>query len=258
MCESCISAPREVNRRSVVTGLAIAPFAVRSLLRRTPRVRVEDVVLARGLTVRPRDAWADGRYQPRGELTDEDVRFLLVHHTATGNTYSPDGVVDIIRGVYNAQTNDKGWPDTCYNFLIDRFGTVWEGRAGSLAGPVTADATGGSQGFAQLVCLIGDFTAVSPSAEQLASLRLTLAWLADRHKIDTAPDARVTFTSRGSNKWVAGTTVTTPTIIGHREMTFTACPGDTFYPHVRDTLPAEVHALRDVHTIVRFRSRHLS
>ncbi len=37
------------------------------------------------------------------------------------------------------------------------------GPTGALAGPVDADATGGSQGFAQLVCLVGDFTAVLPT-----------------------------------------------------------------------------------------------
>jgi uncharacterized protein with LGFP repeats len=205
---------------------------------------VADVVVAPGLAIRPRASWAGDGYLPKGPLTPEDVKFLLVHHTATGNTYTADGVIDVIHGVYTAQTTDKGWPDTCYNFLIDRFGTVWEGRTGSLAGPVTADATGGSQGFAQLVCLIGDFTSILPSTEQVVSLRLTLAWLADRHNIDTSPDARVTFVSRGSNKWPAGATITTPTIVGHREMTFTACPGDTFYPVVRDSIPAEVHALR--------------
>ena len=53
----------------------------------------------------------------------------------------------------------KGWPDVAYNFFIDRHGTVWEGRAASLEGPVMPDATGGSQGFAQLCCFVGDHTA---------------------------------------------------------------------------------------------------
>ena len=244
MCESCVSGERRVGRRPFLAGLFAMPIALFGRSRRQARPVVADVVVARGLTIRPRAAWAGDGYLPKGPLTPEDVKFLLVHHTATGNTYTADGVIDIIHGVYNSQTAEKGWPDTCYNFLIDRFGTVWEGRTGSIAGPVTADATGGSQGFAQLVCLIGDFTSVLPSAEQVASLRLTLAWLADRDKIDTSPSARVTFVSRGSNKWPAGVTITTPTIVGHREMTATACPGDTFYPVVRDTISAEVHALR--------------
>jgi hypothetical protein len=192
------------------------------------------------LAIRPRAAWAGDGYAAKGPMAPEDVKFLLVHHTATGNTYSADGVIDIIHGVYNSQTTEKGWPDTCYNFLIDRFGGVWEGRAGSLDGSVTVDATGGSQGFAQLICLIGDFTSVMPSDEMLASLQKTLAWMAGRFKISTDPAARVTFTSRGSNRWPVGTQITTGTIVGHREMSATACPGDRFYPFVRDSLPGQV------------------
>jgi N-acetylmuramoyl-L-alanine amidase len=244
VCEACVTSDRGVGRRPFLAGLFAMPIALFGRARRPTRPTVADVAVAPGLVIRPRAAWAGDGYLPKGPLTSEDVKFLLVHHTATGNTYTADGVIDIIHGVYNSQTTEKGWPDTCYNFLIDRFGTVWEGRTGSIAGPVTADATGGSQGFAQLVCLIGDFTSVLPSAEQVASLRLTLAWLADRDKIDTAPLARVTFVSRGSNKWPAGVTIITPTIVGHREMTATACPGDAFYPVVRDSIPAEVHALR--------------
>lgn len=244
MCESCVPGERRVGRRPFLSGLLVSPIALLGRTRRPARPAVDDVVVARGLAIRPREAWAGDGYTAKGPMAPEDVKFLLVHHTATGNTYSADGVIDVIHGVYNSQTGEKGWPDTCYNFLIDRFGGVWEGRTGSLAGPVTADATGGSQGFAQLVCLIGDFTSVEPSPQQVASLRLTLAWLADRDRIDTSPDARITFVSRGSNKWPAGATITTPTIVGHREMTQTACPGDTFYPIVRDNLPAEVHALR--------------
>jgi hypothetical protein len=200
----------------------------------------EPVAVADGLLINRREAWAGDKMPPLGPLVGEDVKFLIVHHTATGNTYRPDEAADMVRGVYHAQTTEKGWPDTCYNFLIDRFGGVWEGRAGSLAGAVMVDATGGSQGFAQLVCLIGDFTSVMPSDEILASLQKTLAWMAGRFSISTDPAARVTFTSRGSNRWPVGSEITTGTIVGHREMSATACPGDRFYPFVRDALPVQV------------------
>ena len=91
-----------------------------------------------------------------------------------------------LRKTYAYQTGSgKGWPDVCYEFFVDRDGIVWEGRKGALAGPVVADATGGSQGFAQLVCLIGNFTNILPTPAQQTGLVRTLAWLADRYKIDT-------------------------------------------------------------------------
>lgn len=243
MCEVCGTIG--VSRRAVFGALLGAPLllaAGTNVVAAAPRIALgEPVVMAPGLAIHPRQAWARDDLAPLGPMPAEDVKFLIVHHTATGNRYGPDQGADMVRGVYHAQTTEKGWPDTCYNFLIDRFGTVFEGRAGSLAGSVTVDATGGSQGFAQLICLIGDFTAEMPTDATLAALQKTLAWMAGRFAIATDPAARVSFTSRGSNKWPAGAAVTTPTIVGHREMSATACPGDTFYPFVRDLLPGMVH-----------------
>ncbi len=100
---------------------------------------------------------------------------------------------------------EQAWPDICYHFMIGPDGSVWETRAGSLAGPVVADATGGNQGFAQLVCLIGDFTAQPPTPAAQDSLLRMLIFLADRYDIDTDPAATTTFVSRGSDKFPAGT-----------------------------------------------------
>ena len=71
-----------------------------------------------------------------------------------------------------------------------------------------------------------------------------LAMLADRYAVDTRPDATVSFTSRGSNRWPAGVDVTTSTIAGHRDMSMTACPGDVLYDDVVNRFPTDVTALR--------------
>ena len=115
-----------------------------------------------GLSIYPRSAWG-ADLPPKQPTERETVQFLLVHHTATSNTYA--NARDVIRNVYSWQTSSaKGWRDVCYQFFVGRDGDVWEGRAGALAGPVVADATGGSQGFGQLVCLLGDFTSRQPTA----------------------------------------------------------------------------------------------
>ena len=166
----------------------------------------------------------------------------LVHHTASPSSYR--SARDLIRGTYSFHTSAaKGWPDVCYEFFVGHDGDVWEGRAGSLAGPVVADATGGSQGFAQLVCLLGDFTAAPPTPAALDALTSVLAWLSRRDGIDVAPGASTTFISRGSDKWPAGAVVTTPTIAGHRDMTYTACPGNAMYPLLAP-IREQVHARR--------------
>ena len=141
------------SRRQVLLAGAAAPLLVR-LPRAVPTVALG------GVEVQPRSAWG-ADLMPKGPLAQEaagDVRFLLVHHTASSNSYAEAGVAGLLRGFYGFHTGEKGWPDIAYNFLVDRFGRVWEGRTGSLDAPVKVDATGGSQGFAQLACFIGDHT----------------------------------------------------------------------------------------------------
>jgi N-acetylmuramoyl-L-alanine amidase len=245
MCEHHLTPP--LNRRRVLLGGVVIAAALpwrraTADTSKAPLAAVAPVEVLPGLMVNPRAAWGDD-LPPRRELESEQVKFLLVHHSAT-----PNRAVDarqFIRGVYAFHTGpEKGWADVCYEFFIDPSGGIWEGRAGALDGPIVADATGGSQGFAQLVCLIGDFNATLPNPQMLVSLRKLLAWLADRSGLDTSPGATATFTSRGSQRWSAGTSITTPTINGHRSMSYTECPGDALWQYVSTTLQADVHAER--------------
>jgi N-acetylmuramoyl-L-alanine amidase len=201
------------------------------------------IEVAPGLVVLRRDSWGADLPAPAALPTEApgDVRVLLVHHSASANGYDEAGAVDQIRQFHAQHTGpEKGWPDVAYNFFVDRFGRVWEGRSGSLDGPVIGDATGGNQGFSQLVCLVGDFTSEAPSPEAVDALTRVLAWLAVREGVDVTLGATTSFTSRGSNRWPAGATVDTTTIAGHRDMSQTACPGDAAYARVRGDLPALV------------------
>lgn len=200
-------------------------------------------------TIRPRTDWA-GELGVKGELVPEDdVRFLLVHHTASTNEYRPEDVADQIRGFYQFHTGpDKGWPDVAYNFFVDRYGGIWEGRQGSIDGPVRGDATGGSQGFALLCSLIGNHQEGPVTTEQQAGLVQLLAWLGETYAVDTTPGTLTTFISRGSNRWPVGAEVTTATISGHRDMSTTTCPGDFAYPLLAQEIPSQVSALRPLAT----------
>src|SRR6056297_60253 len=237
MCAECLLPMSRRHAIGLLAGLAVVANSPGPAL----AAATAPVPVAKGLEIMPRAAWAGGR-EPTGPLAPEtDVRFLLVHHTASTNGDDP---VRVMRIAYDFHTGpEKGWPDVAYNFFIDHLGVVWEGRKGSLAGPIEASATGGSQGFAQLVCLLGDFTAQLPTDAALASLNRTLAWLAARSDIQTAPGSTTQFLSRGSNRWTQGAEVTTATISGHRDMSRTACPGDTFYPYLVANVPAAVTVL---------------
>lgn len=205
----------------------------------------QPINIAPGLKIFPRSAWAT-KDQTAGLIKPEpQVRFLLVHHTAGVTNYKIEQVPNQIRQVYGFHTSKaKGWPDVCYNFFVDRFGQVWEGRQGSLNSAVMADATGGSQGFAQLVCLLGNFDESEPTSAMMESCAATLAWLATKYRITVDQSKLVSFTSRGSNRWKVGTIVRARPISGHRDMSATVCPGKFVYPLLENWLPKRVAELQ--------------
>ncbi len=199
--------------------------------------------------IRPRSLWAGSTCPVRGPLPVElagDVRYLLVHHTASpGNSYTSTQVPGLLRGMYWYHTGpEKNWPDIAYNFLVDKYGRIWEGRYGSIQRPVIPSATGGNQGFDQIACFIGNHSTYRPTLAAQDAMVSLLAWLAKRYAVATAPGSTVTFVSRGSNRYPRGTMVTTRTIEGHRRMSLTTCPGDAAYSLVRDSFPASVTSVR--------------
>jgi hypothetical protein len=192
--------------------------------------------------IRRRAEWA-GSLPVKGPLPVEargNTRFLEVHHSVQpGNGYAQAEVPAILRSFYDFHVS-KAWPDIAYNFLVDRFGTIWEGRAGSLDAPVIPSATGGHQGFSQKVCFIGDHRTSAPTALMTDRMVSALARLALRYGIPTAPGSTATFVSRGSGKLPRGTLCTLPTIVGHRAVAVTACPGDAANHQVVHVYPAAV------------------
>lgn len=238
MCESCNLADG-LGRRAVLTGaLGVAGILVAkpALARPNRLLQHPSVTVAPGLNIVSRDSWAENR-PPRGKIQVEtDVRFLLVHHTAEpGNNYGAGDAPALLRSMYDYHTGSaKGWPDIAYNFLIDQFGVVYEGRSGSLTQASVPDATGGSQGFSQLACFIGNLDVRAPTDAARNSMDRVLAYLADRHGVDITPGATTDFVSRGSNRYPPGVTVHSKTVAGHRDMSLTTCPGSFAYAMVED------------------------
>jgi hypothetical protein len=234
---------RPGRRRVIAGGAALVASAVLAGTSRTHRATatVEPVNVAPGLDIVPRDAWGSDLAPTRAIADEDDVRVLLVHHTASPNSWS---AINTMRVAYQTHVRQKGWADVAYNVFVARDGTVYEGRAGSLVRPKEADATGGSQGYSQLVCLLGDYTDEMPPAEARASLVRVLAWMAERSQVDTGRGATCEFVSKGSNKFPSGTSVVSPTIAPHLQMTYTACPGTTFAPEVNSRMMRDVQRQR--------------
>lgn len=197
--------------------------------------------VAPGLDVYPRSGWAGDSRLPTGDLYPEEVSYLIVHHSAGPANRTEAEAIAEMQEIYDYQTGPNlGWADVGYNFFIDSFGRVFEGRNRSLIGAVAPDVYGGNPGFGLSICLLGDFSTELPTPQAQDALTKTLAWLADRHELETGPDAEATFTSRGSSRFPEGAEVTINTISGHRTISDTTCPGNAFRPIVNDELPTLV------------------
>ena len=170
---------------------------------------------------------------PEGPTYSDNVQLAVVHHTAGSNNYGPGDSVQIVRGLYGYATQTLHYCDTHYNFFIDKYGQIFEGRYGGMDKPVLAAHATGANWNTVGIALIGDYSSVAPPAAMMASLQNLITWKFAVHGVDpTRPVSYTTLT--GTDRWAAGTTHVLPAIVGHRDPGQTSCPGQRVY----DQLPA--------------------
>lgn len=179
-----------------------------------------DIHSSRNFEVKPRSSWG-ARAASVGAAPA--AKFGVVHHTAGTNGYSQAAVPGIIRGVQAYHMDANGWSDVGYNFLVDRFGTIWEGRVNSLdVASIGAHAVGFNTGSVG-VSIIGDYSSAQASEAARTAAARIISWVLWRDNQPTS--GSVTVTSGGSSRYAAGQSVTLPRVVGHRDVGHTTCPG---------------------------------
>jgi hypothetical protein len=199
------------------------------------RVRVSAAGSKANAAVTPPPINGRGAWGARAPKTTPTIAPSLkvgfVHHTAGTNDYSADDVPSILRGIQAFHMDTNGWDDIGYNFLVDKFGRIWEGRAGGIDKAVVgAHAEGFNKGSTG-VAVIGTFTTDPPTPDAVGAVSTILGWKLPLHGVD--PSGTSQMTSGGSDKWPAGTVVTLNNVAGHRDAQSTTCPGQFLY----DKLP---------------------
>jgi hypothetical protein len=176
----------------------------------------------------PRSTWGADETIRRGPPSyATDVRFAIVHHTAGKNGYSRAEAAAIVKGIQLFHVKGNGWNDIGYNFLVDRFGTIYEGRHGGIdRNVVGAHALGFNTG-AVGIALLGTYEDTAPSAAAQDAIARLIAWRLDLAHVD--PTSFLTFISGGSERYARGIPVLLSSVSGHRDTGFTACPGDVLY-----------------------------
>jgi flagellar hook assembly protein FlgD len=167
------------------------------------------------------------------------VRLAIVHHTAGSNTYTQAEAPAVVRGIELYHVQGNGWNDIGYNLLVDRFGTVYEGRAGGVdRNVVGAHALGFNTGSVG-IAVLGSYGSAAPSAAAQDALVKVLAWRLDLAHVD--PVSTLTVVSGGSERFPAGIPVFLRAVSGHRDTGLTECPGNALYG-LLDTLAARAAA----------------
>ncbi|MEZ4572605.1 MAG: N-acetylmuramoyl-L-alanine amidase [Thermomicrobiales bacterium] len=192
--------------------------------------RDEEIELIDGFII-PRAGWgADESFRHVGQDPSKpiawppqyrDIERIIVHHTDT--EFGWEDPAAVVRSIYYYHAVLLDWSDIGYNFLIDVYGNVYEGRYGGpgVVGGHALEYNPGSIGIA----LVGDFEDSWPTEEAIDALvRLIRV---------RAPNVDPT----AARDWIDWGDV--PNLCGHGDVINTACPGVDLYtvlPDVRGRL----------------------
>ena len=167
------------------------------------------------------------RNRKKGPKFADNVHIAIVHHTAGTNNYSRSQSAAIVRGIELYHVLGNGWDDIGYNFLVDKYGQVFEGRYGGMDKAVVGAHAMGFNFGAVGVALLGNYNGAGLTAAERASLVQVLAWRLDVAHVD--PLSHVTRVSAGNPEYGKGKPVYLRTISGHRDTYQTSCPGNSVY-----------------------------
>ena len=177
-----------------------------------------------------RAQWGAGNgYRCGGPAYGDGVRAAVLHHTATGNDYAPEDSAAIVRSIYAYHTMTLGWCDIAYNALVDRYGQVFEGRAGGITKDVLGAHTGGFNRDVWGVSMIGDFEDEPPPDITVRTVGRLLGWRLGLDRVNPLDTVRLKSAGGSNTIFPAGEVPVLPEIFAHRDVGNTECPGAAGY-----------------------------
>ncbi len=234
-----------ITRRSLIAAAAaiaadgaVRPYRALAQLVATGSSSVALPHVTSGLQAGPgqppivaRGAWARGNAHPRVAPEYGAVRLAFVHHTENPDGYSAAEVPAMLRSIFAFHRYTHGWNDIGYNFVIDRFGRIFEARAGGIDEPVIGAQAGGYNAHSTGIAVLGTYGSRRISSAARTALEHLLAWKLSLHgaPIEGRVTVRVTPGGAVYSRFPANMPVSLPRVAGHRDADSTDCPGDAFY-----------------------------
>lgn len=199
----------------------------------------------------PRESWmgaGEEKYTTWDDEYSSRLDAMYVHHTAGSNSYTASDGAKIVRGIYSYHAKSLKWGDIGYQFLVDKYGNIFEGRHDAIeALPVGAQAGGYNSGTIG-VSAIGNYQTAQPTTKLVEGITKVLAWKAYENDLDARATVKLLTGSASTNslKYAIGSWVSVPTILGHKDTNATACPGVYLYSQmnsIRASVAKRVDAL---------------
>ncbi|MFG2027229.1 N-acetylmuramoyl-L-alanine amidase [Streptomyces sp. NPDC048825] len=222
----------------------LAPLGATTIPELTRKQTQEDLLATRGIEAaqgaatnpyigpRPRivtrRGWgADERLRERHFSYTKSVRAAFVHHSASGNNYRCSQAASVIRSIYRYHVQSSGWRDIGYNFLVDKCGNIYEGRAGGVTKPVKGAHTLGFNSNSMGIAVLGSFNGTNPPGAAVQGVARLTAWKLGLYGAN--PAGKTYLKSGGGNLFRKGKNVRLNVISGHRDGFATECPGARLY-----------------------------
>ncbi len=182
----------------------------------------------------PRSGWGGDGVIPRAAPEFGVVELAFVHHTVTAIDYAPSQSASIVLGIAHYHRDYNGWNDIGYNFLVDRYGQVFEGRAGGIENAVIGAHAQGWNSYSTGVACLGTFTNVRLPDEAMDALARLIGWKLSLHGVPVLGQVTLPSLGGADNRYRAGANITFQRVSGHRDGDATSCPGNALYRQLGD------------------------
>lgn len=193
-----------------------------------------------------RSSWGAGK--SRTPYYSEPTKAITIHHTAGSNNYTAAQAPGIVRGIWAYHANNLGWGDIGYNALVDKYGNIYEGRAGGLDRNPQGAHVGGFNAHTWGISMLGNYMNAQPTQESLNAMGEMIGWKAGTAGLD--PTGKVWLTSdanfRGT-RYNRGQGANFNVVNAHRDFHYSSCPGDNLYGqmgYIRNVAKNKANAVR--------------
>jgi hypothetical protein len=214
------------------TGTATAGDRLLNGLRRAAHAAVVSVAPAWGAASQPRihsrSEWGAEQCPTRG-VNYGKVKAAIVHHTVTANGYTRAQTPAAILAICRFHRNTNGWNDIGYNFVVDRFGRLWEARAGGIDEAVMGSHAQGYNSQTTGIANLGTFTSAPQSDAAIGAMARLIRWKMSNHGARTGGTVKLTSSGGSAARYPYGDRRRFSRILGHRDTGVTSCPGQQLY-----------------------------